>query len=99
MRNMPGGDITKVKFLIPMLDGGISGYYAVEGISFGSRKQDITDENGNTIRVSMPCLNIKLGEYSPLGDYSAEVPNYRNWNGQIHTFEEVMNLYKQHSKK
>ncbi len=99
MRNMPGGDITKVKFLIPMLDGGISGYYAVEGISFGSRKQDITDENGNTIRVSMPCLNIKLGEYKPLGDYSAEVPNYRNWNGQIHTFEEVMNLYKQNSKK
>lgn len=94
MRNMPGGDITKVKFLIPMLDGGISGYYAVEGISFGSRKQDITDENGNTMRVSMPCLNIKLGEYKPLGDHSAEVPNYRNWNGQIHTFEEVMNLYK-----
>ena len=99
MRNMPGGDITKVKFLIPMLDGGISGYYAVEGISFGSRKQDITDDSGNTIRVSMPCLNIKLGEYSPLGDYSAEVPNYRNWNGQIHTFEEVMNLYKQNNKK
>lgn len=98
MRNMPGGDITKVKYLIPMLDGGISGYYAVEGISFGSRKQDITDETGNTIRVAMPCLNIKLGEYKPLGDYSAEVPNYRNWNGQIHTFEEVMNLYKQHNK-
>lgn len=98
MRNMPGGDITKVKFLIPMLDGGISGYYAVEGISFGSRKQNITDENGNTIRVSMPCLNIKLGKYKQLGDYSAEVPNYRNWNGQIHTFEEVMNLYKQHNK-
>lgn len=93
MRNMPGGDITKVKFLLPMLDGGISGYYAVEGISFGARKQEITDETGNTIRVSMPCLNIKLGEYKPLGDYTAEVPNYPNWNGQIHTFEEVMNLY------
>ena len=98
MRNMPGGDITKVKYLIPMLDGGISGYYAVEGISFGSRKQDITDENGNTIRVAMPCLNIKLGEYKPLGEYSAQVPNYRNWNGQIHTFEEVMNLYQQNVK-
>lgn len=98
MRNMPGGDITKVKYLIPMLDGGISGYYAVEGISFGSRKQDITDENGNIIRVAMPCLNIKLGEYKPLGEYSAQVPNYRNWNGQIHTFEEVMNLYQQNVK-
>ncbi len=93
MRNMPSGDITKVNFLIPMLDGGISGYYAIDGISFGSRKRDIADENGNTIRASMPCLNIKLGEYKPLGDFSAEVPNYRNWNGQIHTFEEVMNLY------
>ena len=39
--------------------------------------------------------NDKLGEYKPLGDYSAELPNYRNWNGQIHTFEEVMDLYKQ----
>lgn len=98
MRKMPGGDITKVKFLIPMLDGGISGYYAIEGISFGSRYTEIT-ENGVTIRTQMPCLNISLGQYTPLGDYSAEVPNYPNWNGQIHTFEEVMNLYKQNSKK
>ena len=43
-------------------------------------------------------LYINLGEYKPLGEYSAQVPNYRNWNGQIHTFEEVMDLYKQHNK-
>lgn len=97
MRNMPDGDITKVKFLIPMFDGGIAGYYAIEGISFGSRKQDTEDENGNVIRVTMPCLNIKLGEYKALGDHTAEVPNYRNWNGQIHTFEKVMELYEQHN--
>ena len=39
-------------------------------------------------------LYIKLGEYKPLGEYSAQMPNYRNWNGHIHTFEEVMDLYQ-----
>ena len=48
---------------------------------------------GNTARVPMPCLNIKLGEYRRLGDHTAEVPKYRNWNGQIHSFAEVMQLY------
>ena len=41
----------------------------------------------------MPCLNIKLGSYRPLGDHTAKVPKFRNWNGQIHTFAEVMQLY------
>ena len=42
--------------------------------------------------------NDKLGEYKPLGDYSAEVTNDTNLNGQIHTFEEVMNLYLKDSQ-
>lgn len=50
-------------------------------------------------RIGGAFKNDKLGEYSPLGDYSAEVTNDTNLNGQIHTFEEVMNLYKQNSKK
>ena len=41
----------------------------------------------------MPCLNIKLGSYRPLGDHTAKVPKFRNRNGQIHTFAEVMQLY------
>lgn len=93
MRNMPGGDITEVKYFVPMFDGGIAGYYAVNGISFGLRKQEVTADNGETVTVPMPCLNIRLGEYSPLGDHIAEVPKFRNWNGQIHTFSEVMQLY------
>lgn len=93
MRNMPGGDITEVKYFVPMFDGGIAGYYAVNGISFGLRKQEVTADNGETVTVPMPCLNIRLSEYSPLGDHIAEVPKFRNWNGQIHTFSEVMQLY------
>ena len=93
MRNMPSGDISKAKFFVPMFDGGIAGYYEILGITFGSRLNDVTDKDGTTIRVPMPCLNIKLGGYRPFGDHTAEVPKFRNWNGQIHSFAEVMQLY------
>ena len=117
MRNMPTGDISKVSYFVPMYDGGIIGYYEIEGIScpargnflykpcdinlaatiegilFGSRLQDVTDKDGNSARISMPCLNIKLGEYHSLGEQIVEVPNFRLWNGQIHTYTEVLKLY------
>lgn len=99
MRKMPEGDITKVKFLAPMLDGGISGYYAIEGISFGLCSTEKADKKDVNFQAQMPCLNITLGKYTSLGDYSAEVPNYSNRDGQIHTFEEVMNLYKQNDRE
>lgn len=101
MRNMPGGDITTVKYFVPMYDGGISGYYEINGITFGSRKQPLLDEdnnpmidaNGEEIIVKMPCLNIRLGTYTSLGNNIAEIPKFRNWNGQIHSFSELTKLY------
>lgn len=101
MRNMPGGDITSVKYFVPMFDGGIEGYYEVLGITFGSRKQPLLDEDGNivmnasgeVITVKLPCLNIRLGAYKSLGDHIAGVPKLRNWNGQIHTYSDLMELY------
>lgn len=120
MRNMPGGDIMSARYFVPMYDGGISGYYEIKGITFGSRKEIVTrketyeveklvngkmtiikktrkvpvlDESGNVVFTPMPCLNIKLGKYNPLGDHVTEVPKFRNWNGQIHSYVEVMQLY------
>lgn len=93
MRNMPGGDITKAQFFVPMFDGGIAGYYKIDGITFGARLSDEIDRDGNPVCVSMPCLNIKLGKYHQFGNHVAEVPKYRNWNGQIHSYSEVMHLY------
>ena len=94
MRNMPSGDISMVKYFVPLFDGGIRGYYEVTGFSFGSRKKEVKDSDGNIVRVDMPCLNIKLGEYESLGSEVAPIPNYRNWNGQIHSYSEVMEIYQ-----
>ena len=58
-------------------------------ISFSMNCKDIEiDIVGSALK------NDKLGEYKQLGDYSAEVTNDTNLNGQIHTFEDVMNLYQ-----
>lgn len=94
MRNLPKGDITQIKYFVPMFDGGIRGYYDVLSISIGARKQVTEDYFGNEVTMKMPCLNIKLGEYHPLGDRIARVPKFDHWNGQIHKYSEVMKLYK-----
>lgn len=94
MKYMPSGDISGIKYFVPMFDGGISGYYEIDGMSFGSRYNEVKDKSGNTVTVQMPCLNIKLGRYTPLGDGIARVPNYRSWNGQVHPYSTVIELYR-----
>lgn len=94
MRNMPSGDIAKVKYFVPMFDGGIAGFYEVTGISFGMRQKETKDANGNVVVVPMPCLNIKLGKYESLGEHTVNIPNFTHWNGQIHTKREVIELYQ-----
>lgn len=75
-----------------IVDGGVVGYYEISGIIFGSRLDDIKDKEGTTVCVPIPCLNINRGSYRPLAYYTAEVPKFRNWNCQIHTFAEVIQL-------
>lgn len=101
MRNMPSGDISEARFFVPIFDSGLSGYYDILGITFGTRKRlllddnknPVLDANGEEIYVPSPCLNIKLGVYHSLGDHAEVNTKIRNYNGQIHTYAELMKLY------
>lgn len=93
MKYMPSGDISEVKYFVPMFDSGICGYYEITGISFGSRYNEVKDKSGELVTVKMPSLNLKLGKYISLGDHTTEVPNFDKWNGQIHNYSKVLKLY------
>ena len=63
MLNMPGGDISEAKYLLPLIDNTIDGYYDIERISFGTRTKVMKD--GQSI-PNYPTLRIKIGSYHPL---------------------------------
>ena len=62
MLNMPGGDISEIKYLLPIVGNAIDGYYDIQDIRFGQRTKDFTD-NGATVSVKLPTLKIKIGQY------------------------------------
>lgn len=93
MKKMPQGDISEVRYFVPMYNGGISGYYEITGISFGIRDTEVKDKEGDLVTVKMPCLNIRLGKYTSLGAHTAPVPNYPAWNGQIKNYATLIDLY------
>lgn len=102
MKNMPTGDISTVKYFVPMYDGGIEGYYEITAIKFGSRKEVLkspegipyADSQGNELKIDKPCLNLTLGSYHSLGDHIVPIGMFPKWNGQIHTHADVSNLYE-----
>jgi hypothetical protein len=63
MLNMPGGDISEAKYLLPLIDNTTDGYYDIERISFGTRTKVMKD--GQSI-PNYPTLRIKIGAYHPL---------------------------------
>ena len=87
MLNMPSGDISEVKYLLPIIDNSIDGYYDIERISFGTRTKETKD--GLSI-PNYPTLRIKMGTYHPLEYRGTEgiVPRMANqiWSyAQLHT--------------
>lgn len=103
MKKMPQGDISDIRYFVPMYNGGISGFYDITSFSLKPKDTEMTDKSGNIVIVPMHRLFIKLGKYTSLGDYIASVPHYPAWNGQTHSFSEVKELYdkgeKSHSNK
>lgn len=81
MLSMPSGDISEAKYLLPIVDNAIDGYYYIDRISFGTRTKVAKD--GSTI-PGFPTLRIKLGAFHPFDRSYSEgiVPRMANqiWN-------------------
>lgn len=88
MLNMPGGDISEAKCLLPLIDNTIDGYYDIERISFGTRTKMTKD--GQSI-PNYPTLRIKIGAYHPLEHRCTEgiVPRMAN---QIWSYSQLQNV-------
>lgn len=88
MLNMPGGDISEAKYLLPLIDNSIDGYYDIERISFGTRTKVTKD--GQSI-PNYPTLRIKIGSYHPLEHRCTEgiVPRMAN---QIWSYNQLRNV-------
>lgn len=88
MLNMPGGDISEAKYLLPLIDNTIDGYYDIERISFGTRTKITKD--GQSI-PNYPTLRIKIGAYHPLEHRCTEgiVPRMAN---QIWSYSQLQNV-------
>lgn len=88
MLNMPGGDISEAKYLLPLIDNSIDGYYDIKRISFGTRTKITKD--GQSI-PNYPTLRIKIGAYHPLERRCSEgiVPRMAN---QIWSYAQLQNV-------
>lgn len=64
MLNMPSGDISEIKYLLPIVGNAIDGYYEIEDVRFGQRTKNFV-QNGVSIPVPMSTLKIKIGKYHP----------------------------------
>lgn len=64
MLNMPNGDLSEIKYLLPIVHNEVDGYYDIKDIRFGQRTKKIVKE-GITIPIPAPTLRIRIGEYHP----------------------------------
>lgn len=93
MLNMPSGSINEVKYLLPIVNNSIEGYYEIAKVGFGSRTKRTKD--GQQIS-GFPTLRITIGKYHPFDRTYTNgiVPNMSNqiWTPQYlkeHIFDKA----------
>lgn len=94
MLNMPSGDISEIRYLLPILRNAIDGYYDIESVRFGRRTKKFV-QDGVAISVSLSTLKIKVGKYHSFNKTYAHgvVPQMSNqiWTPEYlkrHIFDE-----------
>lgn len=77
MLNMPSGSINEVKYLLPIVNNSIAGYYEITKVGFGTRTKKTKD--GQQIS-GYPTLRITIGQYHPFDRTYTNgiVPNMSN---------------------
>lgn len=93
MLNMPSGSINEVKYLLPIVNNSIEGYYEIAKVGFGTRTKKTKD--GQQIS-GYPTLRITIGKYHPFDRTYTNgiVPNMSNqiWTPQYlkeHIFDKA----------
>lgn len=93
MLNMPSGSINEVKYLLPIVNNSIEGYYEIAKVGFGTRTKKTKD--GQQIS-GYPTLRITIGQYHPFDRTYTNgiVPNMSNqiWTPQYlkeHIFDKA----------
>lgn len=93
MLNMPSGSINEVKYLLPIVNNSIEGYYEITKVGFGTRTKKTKD--GQQIS-GYPTLRITIGQYHPFDRTYTNgiVPNMSNqiWTPQYlkeHIFDKA----------
>lgn len=80
MERIPAINLLKVKYLLPMVDGCINGYYEVENLRIAERE-------GN------PVLRLRLGKYHNLGDKWVQIYRTRMQPGELISLDYTLEMY------
>lgn len=97
--NMPIGDISKAKYLLPVLDNYFDGYYEINSMSFGSRKV-VAKDGVREISVDLPTLIIHIGQFHTTAEHtlSNNIIHQIQINNNVLSYTELMDLIAESNK-
>ena len=82
MERIPALNLMDIRYFLPMVAGGIDGYYEVVRIGF-------TTVDGN------PALRLRLGRYIPIGESVVDIYRSKMQPGELISYEYTMKMYNE----
>ena len=82
MERIPALNLMDIRYFLPMVAGGIDGYYEVVRIGF-------TTVEGN------PALRLRLGRYIPIGESVVDIYRSKMQPGELISYEYTMKMYNE----
>lgn len=75
-------NVMNIEYFLPMVGGGIDGYYKVEKVYFGTKD-------------GKPCLKLNFSIYIPLGEPKVSIYRTKMQPGELISYELMVKLYEQ----